>query len=112
MAGDSSRICALCKVDHPYRTLATRETFARCSNISALDAHKTRVSCTSVGVITHVSIASVTSLASAAVLSWALMVAGGVLVAVVFIQLAWVDLLTHGTCACRYAAEVAPAVIA
>jgi len=46
------------------------------------------------------------------VLSWALMVADGVLVAVVFIQLARIDLLANSSCTCRHAAKVAPAIIA
>jgi hypothetical protein len=108
---DPSGFCGFCHVNHPDWALAAHKPFARCSNIGALNACKARVVSTAVGVNTRVSIASVSRLAGAAVLSWTLMVADCVLMAVVFAQLAGVHLLAYSTCTSRQAAEVSPAKI-
>ena len=111
MARYASDLSGLSQVDHPLWALVTRESFAWCSNIGAVDACKARISSAAISVNTCVSIASVSGLTGTAVLTWTLMVAFCICMTVVFVQLARIHLLAHSTCACCCTAEVPPAII-
>ena len=112
VACHASGLAALRQVNHPHRTLGAHEAFARRRHIRALDACKARGASTAIRVNARVPIATVATLAAAAVLSWTLMIANCICMAVIFVQLARKHFLTYSTCACRCTAKVTPARIA